>query len=133
MKSLSWITAITLALLLLFGLTQYLASERVEVVVLHTTDPSGEETLTRLWVVDHEGYAYLRAREEAGWYQRLKHNPAIALERNGITTAYTAVINPAKVVIINDLMSAKYTWGDDFIGLMADRPAAIPIELHPRQ
>ena len=132
MRTLSWITATLLVLLLLFGLTQYLDSERVEVVVLHTTDASGTTTSTRLWVVDHEGYAYLRAREAAGWYQRLKQNPEILLERNGITAAYHAGMNPAKVAVLNELMNEKYTWGDSFIGLTTDRSAAIPIELHPR-
>lgn len=132
MKTLIWITSAILVLLLLFGLTQYLASERIEVVVLHTTDAAGEEVLTRLWVVDHEDYAYLRARQEAGWYQRLAQNPAVSLDRNGTSAAYTAVINPAKTEVLNSLMSEKYGWGDDFIGLMADRRQSIPVELHPR-
>ena len=47
-------------LVILIYLIQLVASERVEVVKLHTTDYEGEEIITRLWVVDYGGYQYLR-------------------------------------------------------------------------
>ena len=47
-------------LIILIYLIQLVASERVEVVKLNTTDYGGEEIITRLWVVDYGGYQYLR-------------------------------------------------------------------------
>ena len=40
------------SLIILLYLIQLIASERVEVVELHTLNIEGEEIITRLWVVD---------------------------------------------------------------------------------
>lgn len=52
MKILYWsLGGLLLVALLVLGL-QIVASERVEVVELHTLDSAGVEATTRLWVVD---------------------------------------------------------------------------------
>ena len=132
MKVLAWIVGIVLATSALFGALQWLASERVEVVQLHSKNEQGEVVTTRLWVVDHEGFGYLRAGEDSGWYARLIKNPNISLERNGKSSDYRATPNRDKTDIVNSLMNDKYTWGDDFFGLLMDRSSSIPIELQPR-
>lgn len=53
-----------------FGALNYLASERVEVVTLHTVDATGQPQDTRIWTVDREGSAFIRARHGSGWYAR---------------------------------------------------------------
>lgn len=61
MKFLYWSSGLLLLVaVLVFGL-QLAASERVEVVQLHTRDASGEEVTTRLWIVDDAGFQYLRS------------------------------------------------------------------------
>ncbi len=126
--------AILLAIVLgVFGL-QWAASERVEVVELHTVDPaSGEAVITRLWVVDHEGKAYLRVGADgSGWYSRLSATPTISVTRQGTRGDYLAVPRPEKSTIVNDLMQAKYTWGDTVIGyLVGSRENSVPVELQP--
>ena len=133
MKYLRWgaITLITL-IVIIFGV-QYLASERVEVVELHTQDESGETVTTRLWIVDDEGYQYLRVGvDSSGWFQRVESNESFQLTRAGDTRAYTAVLRHDKSDRINALMSDKYTWGDSIIGvLIGSRDNSVAIELHP--
>ncbi len=109
------------------------ASERVEVVELHTNDESGEAVTTRLWVVDDEGYQYLRVGSDgSGWFDRLRNNGVFSVTRADIRKTYTAVERNEKSEKINDLMQAKYTWGDTLIGmLVGSRGDSIPIELHP--
>ena len=124
------------ALVLLAGLLlglQRLASERVEVVELHTVDAAGEPVTTRLWVVDDAGYQYLRVGGDgSGWFSRLQAMAVIELSRGGERERYQPVLRPEKSARINDLMQAKYTWGDSFIAaLVGSRDGSIPIELQP--
>ena len=42
-------------------ITVQIASERVEVVDLLTVDENGDTVSTRLWLVDDDGFQYLRA------------------------------------------------------------------------
>ena len=61
------------SLIILLYLIQLIASERVEVVELHTLNIEGEEIITRLWVVDYGGYQYLRVGADgSGWFDRLR-------------------------------------------------------------
>lgn len=110
-----------------------LAAERVEVVELHTVDAAGDAVTTRLWVVDDDGYQYLRVGADgSGWFSRLKAMDAVELTRAGERAAYTTVLRPDKSERINDLMQSKYTWGDSFIAaLVGSREGSIPVELRP--
>lgn len=132
LKIAGWLfAALLVAFLGIFGL-QYVASERVEVVELHTTDPAGETVTTRLWVVDHEGTPYLRVGGDgSGWYSRLTENVEIRMTRGGETKTYKAVPEPDKSAAINDLMQAKYTWGESVIAALipGSREGSIPIAL----
>lgn len=127
-----WTLGILFSLAALLGILQYVASERVEVVELHTVDEAGEEVTTRLWVVDDEGYQYLRVGADgSGWFSRIQSNGEFEVTRNGTTERYRAEVRREKSDRINDLMQQKYTWGDSLIGVLAgSRENSQPIELH---
>ena len=110
---------------------QFVASERVEVVILESMNADGQPQETRLWIVDDAGYQYLRASADAGWYQRLVANPHISVERNGQRRTYIAVPDLEKTLVLNQLMNSKYTWGDDIIDYMVDRKQSIAVALQP--
>lgn len=132
MKYLLWAIGVPIGLVLAFIVVQTLASERVEVVDLYTTDESGELQTTRLWVMDDEGYQYLRVGADgSGWFDRIQQNGEVEVGRNGITATYTVVQRPGKSQRINEMMQEKYTWGDTFFATMlGSREGSIPLELH---
>jgi hypothetical protein len=132
MKILIWIIGILLGIVALFGIAQTIASERIEVIELRTTDEMGETVITRLWIVDHDGYQYLRVGGDgSGWYSRLQANKQIKVTRAEATKTYQTLSRPDKSDIINLLMQDKYTWGDSFFATMfGGREGSIPIELH---
>ena len=133
MKYALWGIGFLLGLALLYGVLQIAASERVEVVQLHTTDEAGEQQVTRLWVVDDKSYQYLRVGADgSGWFSRIEANGEFKVTRADVTVTYTAVLRKDKSELVNTLMLDKYTWGDEFISWMVGgRQGAIPIELHP--
>jgi len=132
MKIVKWILGVSASIIVLFAIAQTVASERVEVVQLYTVDEHGETVITRIWVVDHDGYQYLRVGVGgSGWFTRLLANESIKLTRGEITKTYTIQNRPDKSKLINDLMQKKYTWGDTFFAtLFGGREGSIPIELH---
>ena len=133
MKYLVWVIAVPLGLALAFLVVQTLASERVEVVELYTTDEAGEQQTTRLWVMDDEGYQYLRVGADgSGWFTRMLDNGQFSVQRNGETASYSLVQRPDKSEKINAMMQEKYTWGDSFFAtVLGSRDGSIPLELHP--
>ena len=133
MKYVLWAIGVPASLALVFLAVQILASERVEVIDLYTTDELGEMQATRLWVMDDEGYQYLRVGADgSGWFDRVLQNGEIKVGRNGTTASYTVVQRADKSERINDMMQKKYTWGDTFFATMlGSRDGSIPLELHP--
>ena len=113
----------------IFGL-QIVASERIEVVELHTLDDKNKTLITRLWVVDYKGHAYLRSGgDTSGWFQRLSRSNTIVLSRNDSEKTYTTAIKPEFAATLNQLMQEKYTWGDTIIGFLFGREETIAIQL----
>ena len=133
MKYVLWAIGVPSGLALVFLAVQTVASERVEVIDLFTTDELGEMQTTRLWVMDDEGYQYLRVGSDgSGWFDRVLQNGEIKVGRNGTTASYTVVQRADKSERINDMMQEKYTWGDTFFAtLLGSRDGSIPLELHP--
>ena len=131
MKIFRWILGSVVGLVVLVFVLQLVASERVEVVELHTLDEQGEEVITRLWVVDDSGYQYLRVGEGgSGWFSRIQANEEFEVTRNDRRYKYTAVLREEESERINELMREKYGWGDSLIEiLVGGREASIPIEL----
>ena len=132
MKILAWILGTLLGAMVLLMIVQTAASERVEVVQLHTVDNAGETFTTRLWIIDHGGYQYLRVGADgSGWFSRVQSNKLVKVTRGETTKTYTTQPRPDKNQIINELMQEKYSWGDSFIAmLLGGRAGSIPIELH---
>lgn len=111
-------------------LGQMIASESGEVVVLYTQDKSGEQFSTRLWIVDYEGDAWLRAGSaQAGWYKRLEALPEIELLRRSDRRSLDTAPEPAYRDTINQLMAKKYGWRDAYIGFFFSRENSIPVRL----
>lgn len=133
MKTVYWLAGILLGLAFILVGIPIIASERVEVVDLHTTDVGGEAVNTRLWIVDDGGYQYLRVGADgSGWFSRLQANGKFQVTRNDTTASYTAVLREDKADTINQLMQTKYGWGDSVMAAMVGgREGAIPVELHP--
>lgn len=130
MKILGWILGGFVIFAVGFLALQMLASERIEVVEIQTVNETGEAVTTRLWVVDYDGFPYLRSGDDqSGWFTRLKQNRIIKVTRNDSSSSYLAILQPELKDNINQLMQEKYTWGDTFIGLVFGRDNAIPIRL----
>ena len=127
------IVGLLVTLIVVFSLLPYVASERVEVVELHAADPAGSGVTTRLWVVDHEGTAYLRVGENvSGWFDRITTDKTVDITRSGVCATYRTETRPALSEAANNLMQAKYTWSDSLIGvLVGSREGSIPIALVP--
>ena len=122
---------ILIALVVLVGGLQ-VASETGEIVVLTTTDENGAPAETRLWVVELDGYQYLRSGDPgSGWYNRLLANPKVEVVRNGQKASYNAVPAPELQTQVNDLMQEKYGLSDAYISAVLGRGDAIPIRLEP--
>lgn len=121
-----------LVLAVLFLGVTILASERVEVVELHTTDSSGAAQTTRVWIVDDGAFQYLRSSSgTSSWLAAVDAGQSFSLTRNGETRRYTAVTRTDRRERINQLMREKYTWGDAIIGWQTGGGAnAVPVELH---
>lgn len=133
MKCIAALVAVVVVLAFCLFVLQWAASERVEVVELHTTSAMGEPVTTRVWVVDDEGYQYLRVGSDgSGWFDRMRDNMEFEVTRAGVRKTFRSTVRPEKSDKINELMQAKYTWGDSVIAfLVGSREGSLPIELHP--
>lgn len=121
-----------LGLAVVYGGLNYLASERVEVVTLHTVDTDATPRDTRIWIVDRNGSAYIRARETSRWYARVRAMPNIELSRGSQRIRYTVVPHPELRDELNSRFRNKYGWGDAFVSFtIGGRSDAIPLELVP--
>jgi len=133
LKAAGWFLGGLLALAVVIFVSQIVASETGEVVVLTTTGTDGEPVETRLWVVDLEGSQYLRASEGSGWYGRLMADAAVELRRGENSSPYAAVPAPEVRGAVNDLMREKYGWRDVYIDwLVGGRDNAFPIRMDVR-
>ncbi len=124
-------------LFVLLGLSQVLASESGEVLVLETLDAEGQPHQTRIWVVDDAGAVWVRGGPDSGWVRRLTENPDVRAERDGHQAPFRAAPDrdPAARDRVNALMREKYGFADRFIALTigdTDREDALAIRLNPR-
>ena len=132
MKYILWLVGIVLGLALIIAGLQIAASERVEVVQLHTIKEAGDEVMTRLWIVDYDGHAYLRGDTDSDWFKRLQLSDRFTLIRAGVTGEFTHRVKNENIDIINELMREKYTWGDQVIEIgVGSRAKSNAIELTP--
>ena len=116
---------IVVYLVLMFG-----ASESGEVVELITQDANGEQVATRLWVADHDGAMWLRADLGSGWYQRLVQHDAqqtATLLRGDAAYLITSTSCPEMVKTLDTLMASKYRLGDTIVGALGGGASATGI------
>lgn len=134
LKALSLAAALLVAA---FGALYFLMAERVEVVVLHHhgSEPGDEKTV-RVWVVDDAGHAWLRTgADNASWLPRLRAQPAVELERGGVTTPFTAVVveDAATLARVDELSLQKYGWSEELLRTLNGADARhVAIRLDPR-
>ena len=132
MKYILWSVGMLFGLALIIAVLQIAASERVEVVQLHTIKGGGEKVVTRLWVVDYDGHAYLRGDTGSDWFQRLQSSDKFTLIRGDETGEFTHRVKNENIDMINKLMREKYTWGDQIIEIgVGGRAESNAIELTP--
>ena len=132
MKTLVKLLGTIFTLLVIVVAIEIIASESGEVVVVTITDEHGTPSETRLWVVDHDGDAWLRAGSaSSGWYQRLQRHPQVALERQGRTFDAKITAVPELRNTINALMRDKYGWADTYISFLFSRDNALPLRVAP--
>ena len=124
------------ALVLALAIFYAALAESGEVVVLETRDARGVVHKTRLWVVDHEGAAWLRTGDPASpWLARLRVNPEVVVTRNGERREYRATVveDPATRGSINALVLEKYGWRESVLrAAMMDPAGTTPIRMEPR-
>jgi hypothetical protein len=134
-----WIAIVLGALLALvvafLGLV-YAAMESGEVVVVRAADAQGATHETRLWVVDTDGFAWLRTGDpDNPWLVRVRANPEIEVVRDGESRRFHAVptTEPAVRDRINALTLEKYGWAERLLRAIALRPErATAVRLEPR-
>jgi hypothetical protein len=130
-KSIPWLGALIGIVVVVLG-TEFLASESGEVVVLRTLDAAGGVHETRLWVVDHDGSAWLRAgNPTGGWFPRLSARPEVEVVRGSEAHKFLAEPTPAARDTINDLMQKKYGLADSYVCLFFPRAKKVPVRLVP--
>jgi hypothetical protein len=103
-----------------------------EVVVLESIDADGESHETRLWVVEYDGHAWLRAgMPESAWLVRIQGNPEVTITRAGEPLTYRAVPVPDPVIRdrIHALMRESYPFADAYISVMRDPDGSVPVRL----
>jgi hypothetical protein len=115
------------------GVSMILASELGEVVVLTTFDTNQSAVTTRMWIVDHDGFSWLRSGKGSSWLERIEGDPNVDLTRGDTTQRFRAspVRTPIPVAQVNTLMREKYGLSDRWISLFVDRGSSVVIRLVP--
>jgi hypothetical protein len=129
-----WSVVFLLAAAGVAGVTAY-ALESNEVVVFRTFDSAGGMHEARVWIVDDLGYSWIEAAgPDKLFYTRLLEEPAVEVERAGRTYRHRAVPDRSRRAHdrLRSLLSAKYGWADEWIGLFVDTSGSIAVRLEPR-
>lgn len=125
---LAGVALIALALVAIFAASELGG----EVVILRTRDASGAERRTSLWVVEHEGFQYLRAgSRDSGWVARLREAPEVEVERGGKTARYRAVPAPELTPRIDALIAERYGLADRLIAVIRQPGKSLAVRLEP--
>ena len=131
MRNLIVLTAVGVALVA----TASFWLEEGEVVTLITTNESGSEFETRLWIVEIDDIPYLRAEtENTAWVERIRGRPDVQLDRAGQRTDYRAV--PIGADDIRDsvcrAIAEKYGRLDRVVAWFRDYSDSVPVRLQSR-
>lgn len=132
-----WIALASLvAVVLLLVALIFAASEMGgEVITLRTLDADGAYVETRVWIVEDDGFAWLRSGVPiSGWLARIDANPRVSVTRRGETRDYRAVPvrgDPARRDRVHALMREHYGVADAFVSLIRDAAKSVPVRLEP--
>jgi hypothetical protein len=102
--------------------------------VLRSYDEGGRAHETRLWVVDLEGSAWVRAaRPGRPWLTRVRRHPEVELRRDGYWQPLRAmpVGDPEIRARVDAAFAGKYGLADRWYGILLRRDP-IPVRLDPR-
>lgn len=127
--------AAVVALAMAFLVPTLLALEGQEVVQIRTTAPDGSPRVTRAWVADDDGAAWLEAATpDRPWYQDLLREPRFELVRGGVAQPALAAPQPGPEghARIRRLLRAKYGWADAWVGLLQDTSQSVAVRVTPR-
>ena len=102
------------ALPLLLAAAYFAVAESGEVVVLEHGEPPEQ---TRLWVVDLDGFAYLRGKRGRGWTVSVGETPTVRLLRNERWSSYSAEPAPQMLEAYEAAASGKYGLSERIRGL----------------
>jgi hypothetical protein len=134
-----WIWRALVAVIALFAAIFagiYVASESGEVVVLKAWDDQRLPHETRLWVVDADGFGWLRTgNPNSSWLGRVRGNPEVEVTRGGETRPFRAVPVPDPEVRdrTNRLILEKYGWAERYLrASMLTPERATSVRLEPR-
>jgi hypothetical protein len=114
----------------------YVASESGEVVVLKAWDDQKIAHETRLWVVDADGFAWIRTgNPNSSWLGRVRANPEVEVTRGGETKQFRAVLvtDPTVRDRTNSLVLEKYGLAERYLrATMLDPNQVTSVRLEPR-
>jgi hypothetical protein len=104
-----------------------------EVVILETTDSSGEAFETELWLVEHQRALYVRGVRGSRWVQRVRSHPEVILVRGADQGFYHArpSRDPETVAQVNAAMASKYGLADRLFGALFEEGDRVAIRLDP--
>jgi hypothetical protein len=117
MKAMYWLVGILVSVPILFMVAIYGASELGgEVVTLDRSEPNGEVSQVRIWIVDHNGMSWIEHGEaESFWITRLPESPRVLLSREGQTVNYVGTPDRTSHDLYHKLRLEKYGWADQLI------------------
>jgi hypothetical protein len=122
-----------LVLLAATALVTFALGEAVPRGELYTRDHAGAWVGTKLWVVDQGDATWVRvARPGRRWFRRLRVDPHVELERDGVRAAYVAHAHPEAVARARiDAAFREQNGAIDWWFGVVLRSDAIPVELVP--
>jgi hypothetical protein len=134
MKAMYWLVGILVSVPVLYMGAIYGASEfGGEVVTLDRSDPNGEVSEVRIWIVDDNGMSWVEHGEaESFWISHLPESPKVMLSREGQTENYVGTPDPGSHDRYHKLRQKKYGWADQVVaGLTVDASECqgVPVRL----
>ena len=134
MKAVYWIVGIVLGVPAIVIIGMFAASELGgEVVTLDRTEPNGEVSQVRVWIVDESNAAWIEHGDaESFWITQLSKSPDVVLSRKGQTGNYVGAADPDSHDLYHQLRREKYGWADHVASLFSrgvDECPGLPVRL----